>query len=391
MFPGVTRATPGASVRGQACDSPPLNPEGCDKTAGGGAGGGSNGAGDNGNDPNTIQGRTVFFEPVSPVLPGAGGSNFGLDTFRFDGDLWTFGGTGGSGGGANPQVSAAYKLGILPRGSVLFTGALHAPGTGGGGGGGVLLLTATHVTLRPEARILSRGGNAIRSIDLGGNGGAGGGGAVIIRVQSSLSIAQGAVIDVSGGVANGEVPIDPGQGLPLYEGNFHRPAAGGIGLGFFGGVGGNGAPGRILLEADADSQAAESGLNISLSGGMFLADTFPSIAVSKAFLLGIGPGNAVSAPNLALSGGVVRFHDFGQPLGTESSVLWEGAMESLDVHGQPGPFLQRVRDPRDLRFTEFVRFSVPFLSNGPSRETQSIREILMLYRYPAREEFCSDL
>ena len=87
----------------------------------------------------------------------------------------------------------------------------------------------------------------------------------------------------------------------------------------------------------------------------------------------------------------MRFHDFGQPLGTDSSVLWEGAMESLDIHGQPGAFLQRVRDPRELRFTEFVRFTVPFLSNGPSRETQSIREILMLYRYPAREEFCSDL
>ena len=80
----------------------------------------------------------------------------------------------------------------------------------------------------------------------------------------------------------------------------------------------------------------------------------------------------------------MRFHDFGQPFGTDSAVLWEGAAQSLDIHGQPGKFVQRVRDPRDLRFTEYVRFSVPFVSGGASRETQSIREILMLYRYPSR-------
>ncbi len=318
------------------------------------------------------------------MLSGEGGSNFGLDSLRFDGDLWLFGGSGGSSGGASPQVSAAYKSGILPEGSVVFTGAAHAPGTGGGGGGGVLFLTATHLMMRPEARILARGGDAVQSIDLGGNGGAGAGGTVIIRVESSLTIARGAVIDVSGGVANREVAIDAGQGLPLYEGNFHRSAV--DGFGFFGGVGGNGAPGRILLEADPDSQAAEDGLNASLSSGRFLADSFATVGVSRAILLGIGPGDAVSAPNLSLSGGVVRFHEFGRPLGTDAVVLWEGATESLDVHGQPGEFTQRVRDPRDLRFTEFIRFSVPFRSNGSSRETQSVREIQMLYRYPSREE-----
>ena len=96
--------------------------------------------------------------------------------------------------------------------------------------------------------------------------------------------------------------------------------------------------------------------------------------------------SAVTSPNLLLAGGIVRFHDFGQPLGTDSVVVWEGAQESLDIHGQPGEFLQRVRDPRALRFTEFIRFSVPFLSNSSSRESQSIREILVLYRYPVRTE-----
>jgi hypothetical protein len=176
------------------------------------------------------------------------------------------------------------------------------------------------------------------------------------------------------------VPIDPGHGLPLYAGNFHRSADGEYG--FFGGVGGDGAPGRVLIEADPDSQASENGLNTSLSSGRFLADAFPTIGVSRAIRLGVGPGSAVLAPNLALSGGAARFHASGQPLGTESVLLWEGATESLDLHGQPGPFVQRVRDPRDLRFSEYVRFSVPFLANGGSGETRAVREIELLYRYP---------
>ena len=250
-------------------------------------------------------------------------------------------------------------------------------------------MIADNLLLRPEARILALGGDAVQSIDLGGNGGAGSGGTVILRVKSSLTIAPGAVIVVAGGVANQAVPIDPGQGLPLYEGNFHRSEEGVPG--FFGGVGGNGAPGRILIEADVESQASMNGLNSSLSSGKFLIDTFRTIAVSRPILLGVGPGGSVSASNLLLSGGIVRFHDFGQPLGTDSVVLWEGADESLNVHGEVGSFTQRVRDPRDLRFSEYIRFSVPLLSNASSRESQSVREILMFYRYPVRVEVGCDL
>ena len=388
VFPGVVRALAGASVRGQDCDSFD-NPNPCQETAGGGGGGGNNGIGGDAGIGTSIP---VVFPPVDPALPGSGGSSFGTESFRFGGDLWLHGGTGGGGGGAHPQQSNFFKVGILPQSGVVFGGrgnpvrALHAPGTGGGGGGGVIHIRAEDVNILPTGRLLARGGDAVQSIDLGGNGGAGAGGNVIIQVRNSLTFAPGAEINVGGGRANLDPPIDPGQGLPIYEGNRHISDGT---LGFYGGVGGNGAPGRIRLEADPDSLAIVGGDNPNFSGGPFLDGVFASRAFSQAIQIGVGPGGAVSAPNIALSGSIVRFHDFGQPLGTDSAVLWEGADESLDQHGQPGPFRQAVTDPRDLRFVEYVRFGAVFLSNVASQSSQSIREIRMQYRYTAGDTVCA--
>jgi hypothetical protein len=60
-------------------------------------------------------------------------------------------------------------------------------------------------------------------------------------------------------------------------------------------------------------------------------------------------------------------------------VLWEGAAESLDIHGASSTFTQAIRDPEDLRDNEFVQFTVEFLSNGTTGETQSIDDILLPY------------
>lgn len=372
-FPFVTRATPGASLRGQSCGLPPSAP--CIQTAGGGAGGGN------------FQGGNVFDGTAKPQdngLGGKGGSVFGIEALRFGGDYWRFGGTSGSGGGGNPQVSGPYSSKAIP-GNYRFKGlAVFAPGTGGGGSGGALHLIAKNLNLQASGRILARGGNAFQSIDLGGNGGGGAGGNVLIQVLNSMTIEPGALIDVSGGTANRAVLAPPGSTIPDYEGNVRK-----VGTELrddFGGQGGSGSPGRVRIEADNDSFARISGNNPSVSSGPFLLSTSSSIGVSKAVRLGVGPGFVAASHTLTLDAAFVRYFQFGQPNGTDSIVLWEGATESLDQHGGHASFLQQIRDPQALRFTEFIRFSIPFLSSIPTKETQSISEISLPYKLPSRSD-----
>ncbi len=383
VFPATTRAIPGASVRGQNCLP-------CEETAGGGAGGGNNGRGADGGAAAAFPSQLA---PVDAALHGSGGGVFGSQLMRYEGGLFLFGAPGGSGGGATPHTSSFYNNGIAAPGSVLFGGrgvsvprAKEAPGTGGGGGGGCLYILAQDFFLRPGGRILARGGDAFQSIDLGGNGGGGGGGNVLIRVANSLTLSPSASVDVSGGRANLAVPIDPGQQLPLYEGNLHGANNDPAQFGFYGGVGGNGAIGRVRIEADRASLAISSGLNPYLSTGPFLLDTFGSVGVSKAIELGVGPGNAVFATNISLSASSVRYHDFGQPLGTDSVVVWEGADESLDRHGLAGPFMQRIDDPRQLEFNQFTRFRVNLISSSSAQESQSVRQIQLRYSYAPRPD-----
>ena len=398
-LPQVTRATGGNSVRaqlpGRPCD--PVEPD-CDVTpitvtAGGGAGGGNLVAGDSapggldesGESILEYDGIPVGFPPLGTDSPGTGGSQFGTESSRLDGDLWLFGGTGGSGGGAHFATSASYVSGILPDEGVVFGGigttnkALHSPGTGGGGGGGVLYLAGENIFIRETGQLLARGGDAFQGIDLGGNGGGGAGGTIIIQARSSLTIAQNAILDVSGGRANRAPPIDPGQQLPLYEGNVN--VGEGAEVSFFGGAGGNGAPGRVRIEIEGDTSLLSSGVNPSVSTGRFYTGNFPSVAFSTPIRLALGPGNAVASGSLNVTGAVIRFSEFGRPLGTNSIVLWEGAQESLDDHGAVGDFVQRDRDLRSLRFSEWVRFSVPFQSSVGAQQTQSIQDIQFQYSY----------
>jgi hypothetical protein len=369
-FPLVTRATPGASLRGQSCGLPPLPP--CQQTAGGGAGGGSFEAGENGK-----------AEPQDGGIGGKGGSAFGIDNLRFGGTYWIFGGTGGAGGGGNPHVSGPYAARAIP-GTFRFKGlAAFAPGTGGGGGGGMLHIIARNLNLQATSRLLARGGDAFQSIDLGGNGGAGAGGNVFIQVLNSVTVEPGALIDVSGGVANLAVPPLPGNTIPDYEGNSRKV---GTETRDFGGNGGKGSPGEVRIEADTDSFAAISGFNTSISSGPFLLNTTPSIAFSKAIRLGVGPGFVAASHTLTVAAPIVSYFQFGQPNGTDSIVLWEGADESLDQHGGHSGFIQQLRDPQALRFNEFIRFSVPFLSSVPTKEVQSIGSITLPYRLPSKSD-----
>ena len=368
------RATGGLTLRGQNCGG--TGQVVCIQSSGGGGGGG-----------NIIPGLDGSAFPVTGEVFGVGGSIFGLPEFRFDGEFLLLGGTGGGGGGGNPHISGAYQKGYLSPLSFHYrNSAEHAPGTGGGGGGGVVRFSVQNLNLRSTCRILARGGDAFQSIDFGGNGGGGAGGNILIQVRNSLTIEQGVLLDVTGGIANREVPILQGQTLPEYPGN-ERP---GTSEPVSGGLGGNGAPGRIRIEADLNSLAAIGGVNFSYSAGPFLEDTVFSIAVSKLIRLGVGLGSVAATNEIQLGETLVRFFEFGQPNGTDLAVTWQGALESLDVHGGAARFssltgaagLLGSNSPGALADHEFVRFIIPILSNGTTRETQAVREISLPYSLP---------
>jgi len=371
------RAGGGLSLRGLRCGGEGQGP--CIQSAGGAGGGGNSAAGSSG---------SAFPEPGT--LFGAGGTIFGLDNPRLDGEYILLGGTGGGGGGGNPHVSGSYQAGY-PGQFRFRRDALHAPGTGGGGGGGVLYLAAQALTLRPTGSILARGGNAYAGIDLSGNAGAGAGGTVFIQVKGTLTIESGALIDVSGGEANLDPPPLPGQDIPEYPTNVHLVA--GVPK-VDGGEGGDGAPGRIRIEAEVGSIASRSGVNSSLSSGPFLLDTISSVAVSRSIRVGVGPGQAAGSHTIELGDTLVKYFDFGQPNTTDSVVMWQGARESLDVHGAVGAYstlsgsfgLLGTHRPRTLRDHEFIRFVIPFLSNGSTRETQVIQELRLDYSMLSGQE-----
>jgi hypothetical protein len=360
----TTRATAGEALRDTAnCGGTVTAP--C--TAGGGGGGGARVAGLNGE-----------ARPTSSTAFGRGGSAIGGDSFRYGGGVFPAGGQGGAGGGSSTVVSDDYKNGRA--GPAVFQGdAKYGPGTGGGGGGGLLhLMVQGALNLRSTGAILARGGDGFQSIDLAGNGGAGGGGAVLIQLGNSLSIEPGARIDVSGGLANQALPNAPGVDRPFYEGNVRKVVTGEVRS--FGGNGGNGAVGRVRFEAPANSNLLKSGFNDSISSAILLLDTFVSTGTSLALPLGVGPGSRASSHLFLLDSPILLFAPQGLPEGTNAILTWQGGEQSLDVHGQPGPLVGGVENVDDLQTTEYIRFSVIFLSNVLSGEAPVVKQVTLPYK-----------
>ncbi len=361
----TTRATGGEGLRDpNNCGGTPANP--C--SAGGGGGGGAREPG--------LAGKS---RPAGSTAFGQGGSRIGLDTIRFGGDYLLVGGQGGAGGGGSAVVSNEYQNGNA--GPAIFQGrARVAPGTGGGGGGGSLHLTVFGVLhLRGTGRIFARGGNAFQSIDLAGNGGAGGGGMVFIQLVNSLVIEPGAKIDVRGGKANLRVPISPGAIQPLYEGNIRQvpPAPDPR---EFGGGGGEGAVGRVRIEAPEGSNLLTSSFNDSIFSSVFLPDSHLSVGRSLSAPLGVGSGKRATSHALILDGAVIRFAEGGLPDGTRAVVLWRGSSPSLDVQGATTPLRGGVENPKDLENVENLQFTVQFLSNPISGETPTIDEVQVPFK-----------
>jgi len=369
--PSVIRPSAGATLRGGDCGSE--TPALCeDRTAGGGAGGGNVSGGNPGE---------ALPESTSESTGGEPGSAFGVSSWRFEGEVWPYGGTGASGGGGFPNVSTAYRAGETGE-SLNPSTALYAPGTGGGGGGGSLRIVATNLTLRSSARLMARGGNAFQSIDLGGNGGGGAGGSIILQIRDSLTIQPGATIDVNGGRANLPVPPVPGVGLPEYEGNIRLTGQFDQIFESFGGLGGDGAAGQVRIEVDGNSLAGNPELsspNPSLVAGPSTIRTVISQALSRPAQLGVGDSLLITSHDLTLHPALVRFGDFGQPPGTTATILWEGAAQSLDRHAVAGDFSPGVEDVSFLRDSQFVRFRVIFASNVESGDSPSIRSITLPY------------
>jgi hypothetical protein len=377
-FPEFGRSTGGASRQAQACGGE------CTESAGGGGAGGNLRPGANG---------AVIVLPSDPPakaaeLIGRGGTVFGTSTFRFGGGLFLRGGLGGAGGGANPHVSSAYAssriIGLYP----LKGAARFAPGTGGGGGGGALHLSAANLILRSGARLLARGGDAYQSIDLGGNGGAGAGGNILIQVAVNFTLQSGVLFDVRGGRAN-LLPPRTLSGSFVYEGNIRErfadavPSATGTP---FGGLGGDGSPGRVRLEGPAGSALTARGINESISAGAFLRDVVVSTGISRPLRIGLTASRSASSHAMQFGAPRIALGTLQQAPGSSVVVLWESARESLDVFGTPGRMLGLVRDPRDLRDREFVSFRAFFRSNAVDQSSQSITEIVLPYRLECRDQ-----
>lgn len=353
----------GAARLDNLCEDNPVGNR-CTDSAGGGGGGGHLNPGEDG-------------DTIGTNLAGIGGGSLGLNSVRYNGSFLMVGGGGGAGGGPSSALSEDYKN--LNTGTAQFRGeAAYAPGTGGGGGGGFLHMAVRgSMTLHAGGQILANGGNAYQSIDLGGNGGAGGGGTIFIQVVNALRIEPGSRIEANGGIANMPVPRTGELNIPVHEGNVRDGSV-------HGGLGGNGASGRIRIEAPEGNHLLTTGtLNESIYGGAVADAVEPSVGVSTPFRMGIGPGLSVYTHKLKITSQLVNLGEFGLPLGTRANVLWQRANEDLDFYGEVGSFGARGVQVSDLGDGEFIRFQAYFESNNVVRQAPSIRRIRVEFELPS--------
>ena len=146
----------------------------------------------------------------------------------------------------------------------------------------------------------------------------------------------------------------------------------------FGGPGGDGAPGRIRIEAPAGSALVAGGTNENITSGTFIEAGVPSQARSLVTRLGFGPASTVSTFDTTLGSGRIIVDTFRQSEGARAVVLWSSADESIDSHARSGPISQGVVDPSGLK-GEFVQFEVDFTSDAQRQSVRAIQAIEMPY------------
>ena len=168
--------------------------------------------------------------------------------------------------------------------------------------------------------------------------------------------------------------------MPPYEGNVRSESSE-----VFGGLGGDGADGRILIEVPRNSNIRQGGVGQFLNDntvttGLILINVEESFAFSIPLRLGVGPAQAVFAHSLELDTPIVRFSEFGLPASTEAVVLWQGALESRDSYAEINPFGDGVLIPACLQDFDFIRFRANLLSNVVTGQVPSIQSIQLKYR-----------
>src|SRR6185369_10670041 len=95
------------------------------------------------------------------------------------------------------------------------------------------------------------------------------------------------------------------------------------------GAGGDGAHGRVRIEAPVGSGLLRSGFNESLSSAAFLPGAHWSLGCSTTIRLGAGPGEGVTGHLWRFDRPVVSFAPEGLPAGTDALIVWKGAGPSL--------------------------------------------------------------
>ncbi|MCI0650299.1 MAG: hypothetical protein L0Z55_00300, partial [Planctomycetes bacterium] len=79
----------------------------------------------------------------------------------------------------------------------------------------------------------------------------------------------------------------------------------------------------------------------------------------------------------------IGFLPFVQPAGTAVRVLFEGARESLDTPGRPGPFAGMVDDPAALNGAEYIRMHFQMYSSGTSFGVPTLDRVALPISFPA--------
>lgn len=365
----AVRPTGGATLRETACEGDGAAVSLCIKSGGGGGGGG-----------HLVSGENGMAKPSDGEVAGTGGSPLGFDSLRFEGQVFPVGGMGGGGGGASAALSQT-ALNDNNNSSVFDGRPEIAPGTGGGGGGGFVQFSVRgSFNLRKTGVILSRGGNAYQSYDLGGNGGAGAGGTVLIQAQNSLTLSPGSRIDVRGGRANRRVPVDVNQGLPLYDGNVVGNPDDERSRTTVGGLGGSGADGRVLIEVPQNSNVLGGTAKNVIFSGLTLHNAVESLAFSIPLEFGVGESQAIRSEFIEFGSPSIEFTEFGVPQGTDAIVVWEPGFSSPDHHARVGGFFDGVEFPRDIKSFDFLRFRATLLSDFLTQQAPSIKTIRLRYR-----------
>ena len=223
------------------------------------------------------------------------GSNSGSHTSVNNG--WCYQSRNGASSGANYGNIDALPL-IGGSGGGGASGGFTTAGSGGGGGGGAILIaSSTTVTVNGELKADGGNSGAVNSASGGGSGGGGAGGAIRII---ATTVGGNGVISASAGLA-GTVAI-PGYSWPQFS------------------KGGNGADGRIRLEAENFLRTTATTPSYSLaSPGDLFVPGLPGVRITSVAAVAapaIPSGNAdIVLPITTANPVVVNIESNGVPVG----------------------------------------------------------------------------